>query len=97
MRTVIWAVSALQDFDEAISYIAKDDLQAAMRVTDCIDQAATLLGQSPVGRYGRVSGTYEKSVLRTPYIIAYALTDDTVTILRVIHSSRDWQAEEWPE
>ena len=38
MRTVTWAVSALQDFDEAISYIAKDDLRAAMRVADCIDQ-----------------------------------------------------------
>ncbi len=97
MRRVTWAFSALQDFEDAIFYIAKKDPRAAMGVADRIDQAATLLGQSPIGRYGRVSGTYEKSIARTPYIIAYALTDDAVTILRVIHSRRDWRDEEWPK
>jgi toxin ParE1/3/4 len=36
-----------------------------------------------------------------PYIIAYALAPfarrETVNILRVIHTSRDWPAEEWPQ
>lgn len=52
------------------------------------------------GRPGRVSGTYEKSVTRLPYIVAYALTErggrEVVSILRVIHTSRDWVDEEWP-
>jgi len=52
------------------------------------------------GRPGRVSGTYEKSVTRPPYIIAYELRDlagrESVVIVRVIHTSLDWQSEEWP-
>ena len=52
------------------------------------------------GRPGRVSGTYEKSVTRLPYIIAYELRDvagrESVVIVRVIHTSQDWQPEEWP-
>jgi len=34
-----------------------------------------------------------------PYVIAYALgADETdLTILRVIHTSRNWVADHWPE
>jgi plasmid stabilization system protein ParE len=35
-----------------------------------------------------------------PYIIAYALRPiagrESVVIVRVIHTARDWPAEEWP-
>jgi plasmid stabilization system protein ParE len=52
------------------------------------------------GRPGRVAGTYEKSVTGLRYIIAYALTRrgdrEIVSILRVIHTARDWPDEEWP-
>lgn len=47
-----------------------------------------------------MTGVYEKPVSRIPYIIAYALRPiagrETVVIVRVIHTSRDWPAEEWP-
>lgn len=61
--------------------------------------AGAALAQFATGHPGRVAGTYEKSVSRFPYIIAYALTagDRAITILRVIHAARDWPAEEWPE
>ena len=40
-----------------------------------------------------MTGIYEKSVPRLPYIIAYVLSERTggesVVILRVIHTSRD--------
>ena len=53
-----------------------------------------------MGRPGRVTGSYEKSVSRLPYIIAYELRTiagrECVVIVRVIHTSRDWPAEEWP-
>lgn len=52
------------------------------------------------GRPGRVSGTYEKSVSRLPYIIVYMIeqgqADETIVILRVIHTSRDWPDDSWP-
>ncbi len=52
------------------------------------------------GRPGRVTGTYEKPLARLPYIIAYELRPiagrESIVILRVLHTSRDWPPEEWP-
>lgn len=52
------------------------------------------------GRPGRVNGTYEKLVPRLPYILAYAIVSqdgrEIVTILRVIHTARDWREDDWP-
>jgi len=97
MRTVTWSADALREFDQAIYYIAKDDPRAALNVADQIERAALLLRDYPVGRQGRVTGTYEKPVTRTPYIIAYALSDEAGTSLRISHSSRNWIDESWPD
>lgn len=52
------------------------------------------------GRLGRLTGSYEKSVARLPYIVAYKLQQiagrESVVILHVIHAARDWPDEEWP-
>jgi len=48
-----------------------------------------------------VTGTYEKSVTGLSYILAYAITqtggEEEIAIVRVIHTSRDWSAEAWPD
>ena len=97
-RRVVWSNDALDDLLKQITHIATDSPDAAERVAVRIREVGTALGDFATGHPGRVSGTYEKAVVRLPYIIAYALTNDdsTVSILRVIHSARDWQAEGWP-
>lgn len=102
MRRIVWARSALDDLDSAIGYIALDRPAAARRVADRIDKAVRSLETMPTGRPGRVLGTYEKVVTRTPYIVAYALDDsivgaERVVVLRVIHGARDWQEGRWPQ
>lgn len=97
MRLVAWSDDALQDFDSAILYIAREDSQAATLVADRIEAAVGLLAEMPIGRQGRVKGTYEMPVQKTRYIIAYALSDRAITILRVIHGSRDWPDDAWPK
>ena len=101
MKAVVWSEAARQDYLEIVRYIANDDPVAAERVVDAIEKAGNDLGAVPTGRPGRVSGTYEKSVSRLPYIIAYSITAkagrDVITILRVIHTSRDWPEDDWPE
>lgn len=64
-----------------------------------IRSAGNALADFATGHPGRVAGTYEKSVTRLPYIIAYALGEDghDLVILRVIHTSRNWTADQWPE
>lgn len=96
MRRVVWSETALDDLEAGISYIAERNPQAAHDIADRIDAAAQKLGEHVSGRPGRVEGTYEKSVRRTPYIIAYVASDDSIIILRVIHTSRNWPPGEWP-
>ena len=78
-------------------HIAADSPDSAHRVRERVGAAVALLCQSPVGRPGRVMGTYEKSVRGTSLIIAYELPgDDRVGILRIIHTRRDWPGGRWP-
>lgn len=64
-----------------------------------IRNTGNALADFATGHPGRVAGTYEKSVTRLPYIIAYALSEDgrDLVVLRVIHTSRNWVADQWPE
>jgi len=99
-RPVQWSREALDDLKTQIAYIAVDDPGAARRVADRIRETGAALGERATGRPGRVSGTYEKSISRLPYVIAYTITTrasrETISILRVIHTARDWPRERWP-
>ena len=96
MRKVEWSSDALEDFETAIGYIAKDSRAAATIVADRIIETIDLLADLPTGHQGRVKGTYEKLVQRTPYIVAYAISDRAIAVMRIIHASRDWREDEWP-
>lgn len=100
MRRVIWSADARRDYLDILRYIADDNPDAAERVAAAIERTGDGLGEFATGRPGRVTGIYEKSVPRLPYIIAYEVTSqgggEVIAILRVIHTSRDWPAEEWP-
>ncbi|KGJ12746.1 plasmid stabilization system protein ParE [Paracoccus versutus] len=99
-RPVTWARAALDDIKEQIAFIAQDNPAAARRVADRLRDTGAALGDMATGRPGRVTGSYEKSVSRLPYIIAYELRPvagrESVVILRVIHTSRDWADEDRP-
>lgn len=94
---VEWSNDALNDFEAAIAYLAERDERVASLVTDRVEATCSALGRSLTGRPGRVEGTFEKRVQRTSYIVAYAVGSDTVTILRVVHSARDWKPGRWPD
>ncbi len=96
MRRVVWSDSARHELREAIRYIADDDPAAARFVRDRIDRTVALLAKRPIGRQGRVAGTYEKLVLKTSYILAYAISGDTIILLHLIHDHRDWPEATWP-
>ena len=96
-RLVVWSLTAIDDFDQAIGFLADRNPYAAERVAAAISEAASKLGDRPTGRPGRVEETYEKPVPRTPYVIAYAMSDtETLVIVRVIHMARDWPEGSWP-
>jgi toxin ParE1/3/4 len=95
MREVVWAVSAVDDLDAILAWIAKDNIKAANDVLNRIEETGEKLGFMATGRQGRVFGTYEKIVRGLPCIIAYEIqrideATERIVILHVIHMARDW-------
>lgn len=102
MRQIVWSEDALAEFREVIRYIASNNPLAAEKVARRIDETIKRLADMPTGRKGRVAGTYEKVVPRSPYIVAYALDQaspglERLIVLRIIHGARHWPEGEWPK
>jgi toxin ParE1/3/4 len=91
MRTV-WSPQAIDDLVALRTYIEQDNPAAARRIVlHIIQNIDTLLPRSPeMGRPGRVPGTRELIIPRTPFIVPYRLEGNTIQILRVLHGARRW-------
>jgi toxin ParE1/3/4 len=89
---ILWSPDAIQDLISLRAYIAEESPAGARRVVIRILQSVeNLLPDNPhIGRPGRVPGTRELVIPRTPYIVPYRLQDESIQILRVYHSSRRW-------
>lgn len=86
-----WLPLAEADRDKIFDYIEEDNPLAAVAVDERIAEQVEALRRFPeAGRPGRVTGTRELVIQRSPYIAAYRVCDDTVWILRVLHSSQQW-------
>lgn len=87
-----WTRRALEQLIEAQDYIARENPVAARQVGErIVDATRLLLSQPRVGHRGRVAGTLEWVVRRTPYFLVYKLEDDELTVLRVIHGKQHWR------
>jgi toxin ParE1/3/4 len=88
---LVWSPYALSDRDAIFSYIEADNPRAAVHVDEQIAAAVQRLIEFPEsGRPGRVAGTRELVVPRTPYIAAYVVMPEMVRILRVLHGAQIW-------
>ena len=86
-----WHPLARADLAETVTYIAGDNPAAAYRVHEEIRRQTGLLAAHPeLGRQGRVPGTRELAIAGTPYLVAYRVGRDAVTILRLLHGARRW-------
>ena len=90
---IAWLSSARVDLIEAVDYVLPDNPSAALRLYEAIRAHVELLADQPgLGRPGRVPGTRELVVPRTPYLVAYTVDPGTQTlaVLRVLHGARRW-------
>ena len=86
---VEWHPLARADLAEIVAYIAIDNPVAAYRVHKEIQKQTEVLAKYPeIGRAGRVGNTRELVITGTPYIAAYRLAADVLTILRLVHGAR---------
>jgi len=91
--TIEWLPASVHDFEEIVEFIASDNPVAAIQQGDEIQQQISgLLEHHQRGRTGRVKGTRELVVVRTPYIVAYRVKRNKIQILRILHGARQWPA-----
>lgn len=91
---LVWSRLALADRDDIFTYIEADNPKAAIHVDEQIVLSVRRLMEFPEsGRQGRIAGTRELVIPRTPYIAAYAVITDTIRILRIIHGAQIWPDE----
>ncbi|AEG57173.1 type II toxin-antitoxin system mRNA interferase toxin, RelE/StbE family [Sinorhizobium meliloti] len=91
---LVWARYALDDRDTIFSSIERENPRAAVHVDEEIVSAVRRLLDFPEsGRPGRIAGTRELVIPRTPYIAAYMVMEDRIRILRVLHGAQKWPSE----
>jgi toxin ParE1/3/4 len=89
---IVWSPEAVEDLISLRAYIAEENPAAARRIVlRVLHDVEHLLPDNPqMGRPGRVPGTRELVVPRTPYIVPYRVQRATIQILRVFHGARRW-------
>jgi toxin ParE1/3/4 len=89
---VIWTPEAEQDRVDIWDTIAVEasNPRAAARVDELFSDAAEKLADHPLlGRPGMVLGTREL-IPHESYRLVYEITGDTVWILTLVHTARQW-------
>ena len=88
---VIWSASAVRQLQEVVDYLQDESAARAVTIRRRILATVGLIGQMPdAGRTGRIDGTREAVVPRSPYIVVYQVSTETVEVLGVWHAAREW-------
>jgi toxin ParE1/3/4 len=90
---LVWMPPARKGLNDAIEYIALGNPLAALGQLDRIEQQTDTLMEHPeLGRPGRVKGTRELVISRTPFIVVYRVRPKAkrVELLRLLHGAQQW-------
>jgi toxin ParE1/3/4 len=89
---IVWSPEAIQDLISLRAYIAEESPAGARRIVlRLLHDVEYLLPDNPhMGRPGRVPGTRELVIPRTPYIVPYRMQGESIQILHVYHGARRW-------
>jgi toxin ParE1/3/4 len=86
-----WLRTAARNRFEQLDYVAQDNPAAAIRLDEEIERHTDLLAEFPMmGREGRIDGTRELVVGRTPFIVVYRVKKSRIEILRLLHGAQQW-------
>jgi len=81
----------MRDLGAIAKYLSSESEQAAGLVESRIRAEAKLVSQFPrCGREGRIPGTRERVIRRTPYLLVYQIGSGRIRVLRVYHGARKW-------
>lgn len=85
-----WRAAALRDRERIMDFVALDNPQAALDLDTLFEKKSdSLIEQPKLFKAGRIKGTRE-AVVHPNYVLVYQVSDNAVTILRVLHTSQAW-------
>jgi len=90
---LLWLRRAVADRNAQIDYIAQESPSAAIDQGDRVDhQVSRLIDHPDMGRPGRVKGTRELVIGRTPCIVVSRVNPKAkrIELLRMLHGSQQW-------
>jgi toxin ParE1/3/4 len=89
-----WTEQATQQLDQAHDYITlSNNEEVAARITAQIVTGVQQLAAFPMsGKAGRVPGTRELVISKTPFIAAYAIDKADIVVLAIYHGAQHWPA-----
>ena len=88
---ILWTVDAQLDRERIYDYLDEMNPLAAIELDELIREKVSLLAHNNLmGRIGQKKETREL-VVHPHYVVVYDIVD-TVRILRVLHTSQQWDA-----
>jgi addiction module RelE/StbE family toxin len=88
---IVWTATAARNRDAQLTYVGQDNPSAALRLDlEIVNQIRQLLLYPEIGRIGRLAGTRELVINRTPFIAIYRIRPDSIQILRLLHGAQLW-------
>ena len=96
MLPIVWSVNADDDLAEIILFVGERNPLAAEKLWHLLHDSVLPLSDHPYlyKQSGRVPGTRE-IVVHPNYIIIYQVSENTIDVLRVLHSRQQFPYGEW--
>ena len=94
MKRFILTPRARQDLNDIWDYIANDNIEAADRVLDALDNAMIKLAKNPgMGhRRDELTDKRHRFLLVYSYLIVYRHETKPLQVVRILHAARDVQS-----
>jgi toxin ParE1/3/4 len=86
--TIRWLGTAVRNRFEQLDYIAQDNPSAAVSLDEEIERQTDI--HPLMGREGRVKGTRELVIGRSPFIAVYRVRKKRIEVLRILHGAQQW-------
>jgi len=88
---ILWSAASVRHLRGVVKYLEGETSGGATTTRLRIMKTVKLLGRMPYsGRMGRIDGTHETVVNRSPYIVVYRVSQETVEIIGIWHGARLW-------
>lgn len=89
--SVVWSAASVRRLQAAFDYLEGESSGTARKTWRRIVEAVRRIGQLPQsGHPGRIAGTREAAVPRTPYTVVYQVTVQRIEILSIWNTAHLW-------